>query len=126
MFFGSFAVLSFIAVGTEESLEWNANPFNGVFGGFSLYHGRLFVLLYLAVICNCIGTMGIVRSMEYFDTVIIAVATLTEPLLASLIAFAFHAGLLPGPLGWVGNVLVVLGTLAVVYPSMDKGHSSAH
>lgn len=58
--------------------------------------------------------------MEYFDNVIIAVATLMEPLLASLIAYAFHAGLLPGPLGWFGNVLVVVGTLAVVYPSMGK------
>jgi hypothetical protein len=32
--------------------------------------------------------------MEYFDNVVIAVATLMEPLLASLIAFVFHAGLL--------------------------------
>lgn len=126
MFFGSLAVLSFIAAVSEQGLEWNADPYNGVFGGFNLFHGRIFVLLYLAVICNCIGTMGFVRSMEYFDNVVIAVATLMEPLLASLIAFVFHAGLLPGPLGWIGNVLVVLGTLAVVYPSMGKGNSSMH
>ncbi len=126
MFFGSFSVLIFIATSTEEGFEWNTNPYNGVFGGFSLFHGRIFVLLYLAVICNCIGTMGFVRSMEYFDNVIIAVATLMEPLLASLIAFVFHAGLLPGTLGWIGNALVVVGTLAVVYPSMGKGNSSMH
>jgi hypothetical protein len=59
--------------------------------------------------------------MEYFDNVIIAVATLMEPLLASFIAYMFHAGLLPGPLGWFGNALVVCGTLAVVYPSMGGG-----
>lgn len=33
----------------------------------------------------------------------------------------------PGPLGWLGNLLVVIGTLAVVYPSMGKGGSqNAH
>lgn len=32
--------------------------------------------------------------MEHFDTLVIAVGTLMEPLMASLIAFAFHAGLL--------------------------------
>ena len=32
--------------------------------------------------------------MGYFDNVVIAVATLMEPLMASLIAFACHAGLL--------------------------------
>ena len=33
-------------------------------------------------------------AMEYFDNIVIAVATLMEPLMASLIAFACHAGLL--------------------------------
>lgn len=86
--------------------------------------------------------------MEHFDNVVIAVATLMEPLMASLIAFAAHAGLLvscyemlqflllihshrtyptpfhcslqPGLLGWFGNFLVVVGTLGVVYPSVGK------
>jgi hypothetical protein len=69
----------------------------------------------------CLIILLVHIAMEYFDNVIIAVATLMEPLLASMIAYAFHAGLLPGPLGWFGNALVVLGTLAVVYPSMGKG-----
>jgi hypothetical protein len=64
--------------------------------------------------------------MEFFDNVVIAVATLMEPLMASLIAYIFHAGLLPGPLGWVGNFLVVVGTLTVVYPSLGKGGSAMH
>jgi drug/metabolite transporter (DMT)-like permease len=126
MFFGSFMVLLFIALTDGEHLEWSMDPHIGVFGGFSTYLGRIFILLYLAVVCNCLGTMGIVRAMEYFDNVVIAVATLMEPLLASLIAFAFHAGLLPGPLGWLGNILVVAGTLAVVYPSMNKKDTTIH
>jgi drug/metabolite transporter (DMT)-like permease len=124
MFFGSLMVLLCIALTDGERLEWNMDPHVGVFGGFSTYNERILVLLYLALVCNCLGTMGIVRAMEYFDNVVIAVATLMEPLLASLIAYAFHAGILPGLLGWFGNVLVVLGTLAVVYPSMNKKDST--
>lgn len=63
---------------------------------------------------------GFVRAMMYFDTIIIAVATLLEPMIATLIAFAIGVGNLPGALGWLGNLLVVLGTLGVVYPSLDK------
>ena len=58
---------------------------------------RLPILLYMAVVVNMIGTMGFVRAMQYFDNVVIAVATLMEPLLASLIAFGCHAGLLVSP-----------------------------
>jgi drug/metabolite transporter (DMT)-like permease len=127
MFFESFSVLAFIGADSEEGLEWTVNPYDGVFSEFSLFHGRILALLYLAVVCNMVGTMGFVRSMEYFDNVVIAVlATLMEPLLASVIAFIFHAGLLPGPLGWFGNFVVVAGTLTVVYPSLGKGGSSMH
>mmetsp|Transcript_8142 Transcript_8142/g.20450 ORF Transcript_8142/g.20450 Transcript_8142/m.20450 type:complete len:592 (+) Transcript_8142:171-1946(+) len=128
LFSGSFLVLLYISLtdGTE-SLDWSTDPYTGVFGwlDISKEHHRLPVVLHLAVIVNMIGTMGFVRAMKYFENVVISVATLMEPLLASLIAYAFQIGLLPGPLGWVGNVLVIVGTLGVVYPSMGKGGSSS-
>jgi drug/metabolite transporter (DMT)-like permease len=64
--------------------------------------------------------MGFVRAMQYFDNIIISVATLLEPMAATLIAFALGVGELPGTMGWTGNCLVAIGTLAVVYPSIDK------
>jgi len=128
LFSGSFLVLLYISLtdGTE-SLDWSTDPYTGVFGwlDISKEHHRLPVVLHLAVIVNMIGTMGFVRAMKYFENVVISVATLMEPLLASLIAYAFQIGLLPGPLGWVGNVLVIVGTLGVVYPSMGKGGSGS-
>jgi len=128
LFSGSFLVLLYISLtdGTE-SLDWSTDPYTGVFGWLdvSKEHHRLPVVLHLAVIVNMIGTMGFVRAMKYFENVVISVATLMEPLLASLIAYAFQIGLLPGPLGWVGNVLVIVGTLGVVYPSMGKGGSGS-
>jgi drug/metabolite transporter (DMT)-like permease len=67
--------------------------------------------------------------MQYFANLIIAVATLLEPLIATIIAFILGVGLLPGPLGWLGNLVVVIGTLGVVIPSINNkegGASSAH
>ncbi len=126
MFFGSFLVLFYIALTDGHNLEFSMNPYIGIFGWLDISKGRLPILIYLAIVVNILGTMGFVRAMEYFDTVVIAVATLMEPLMASLIAVAFHAGLLPGPVGWVGNFLVVAGTLGVVYPSIGKGSGGMH
>lgn len=120
MFLGSFMMLAYIALADGEKLEFSMDPYIGVFGWLDISKGRLPVLIYLAVVVNIMGTMGFVRAMAFFDNVVIAVATLMEPLMASLIAFAFHAGLLPGPMGWLGNFLVVAGTLGVVYPSVGK------
>jgi drug/metabolite transporter (DMT)-like permease len=64
--------------------------------------------------------MAFVRAMQYFDNIIISVATLLEPMLATLIAVALGVGELPGTMGWIGNGLVAIGTLAVVYPYLDK------
>jgi len=96
------------------------DPHTGLFGWLTTHGHHVYVLLYISIVCNVMGTMGFVRAMKYFDTIIIAVATLLEPLTATLIAFVVGVGQLPGMLGWSGNALVVAGTLAVVYPSLDK------
>ena len=56
---------------------------------------------------------GFVRAMQYFDNIIIAVATLLEPMIATLIAVAIGVGELPGLLGWMGNLLVVVAVAVV-------------
>ncbi|KAL3914737.1 MAG: hypothetical protein SGARI_008347, partial [Bacillariaceae sp.] len=120
MFLGSLMVLAYLVMNPHEEVTFDTDPYHGILGGFDVSHHRLEVLAYLAIIVNVGGSMGMIQAMQHFDTIIIAVATLMEPLAASLIAFACNAGLLPGPLGWLGNLLVVMGTLAVVYPSMVK------
>ena len=60
MMFGSFFILAFMAFNSDKQpIEWNANPFNGVFGWLNIH--RLPILIYLALVCNFIGTMGFVR-----------------------------------------------------------------
>jgi drug/metabolite transporter (DMT)-like permease len=126
MFVGSIMVLTYLSINPHEELSFDMDPYHGVFGGFSTTHHRFAVMAYLAIVVNMVGSMGFIRAMEFFDTVVIAVATLIEPLTASFIAYAFNAGLLPGPLGWVGNCLVFVGTLMVVYPSMGRAEKGMH
>ena len=69
--------------------------------------------------------MGYVRSMQYFDNLIISVATLTEPLVASFMAVGLGIGTFPQRIGWIGNALVAAGTVAVVYPGSSWSNSSS-
>ena len=121
MFCGSFLVLLYILMDDDLEVELSFDPNIGMFGWWNW--SRVPILIYLAVVVNLVGTLGFVRAMAFFDTMIIAIATLAEPMLASFIAHAFGIGNLPGYLGWVGNTFVACGTLAVVYPSMHSGKS---
>jgi len=125
MVLGSFVVLTFMLV-IGIPLSVSNDPYIGLFGWMTLKENRFYVLLVIAILVNMMGTMGFVRAMQYFENVVIAVATLLEPLMATLIAYALGVGGLPGMLGWAGNVLVVLGTLGVVYPSVNSHGASAH
>lgn len=125
MFCGSFLVLLFMLV-TGVDIQWNNDPYHGIVGWANLFHHRILVLSYIALICNVVGTMGFVRAMKHFENLVIAVATLLEPMIATLIAVAMGVGELPGPMGWVGNLMVIIGTLGVIYPSVQKGDDLGH
>lgn len=119
MIFGSLLILSFMLVGGLH-ITFSRDPYHGVFGWLTDVDHHVYVLLYIALVCNVCGTMGFVRAMQFFDNIIIAVATLLEPMIATMIAYIVGVGDLPGAQGWAGNALVALGTLAVVYPSLNK------
>jgi drug/metabolite transporter (DMT)-like permease len=92
-FVGSIMILIYLAINPHEEVSFSVDPFHGVFGGFDVSHHRLEVLAYLAIVVNVVGSMGFIRAMQHFDTIIVAVGTLMEPLAASFIALTCHAGL---------------------------------
>jgi len=47
-----------------------------------------------------------------------------EPVVAAFTAVAMGVGVLPGLEGWIGNVLVILGTLAVLYPTIERSNAA--
>jgi drug/metabolite transporter (DMT)-like permease len=121
---GSFIVLSFMAI-MHEQITFDNHPYHGLFGWVNWRPDRLPVELWIVFVVSLIGTMGFIRALMYFDSIVIAVATLLEPMTASIIATIAHVGVLPGPQGWVGNLLVILGTFGVVYPSATKEAASS-
>lgn len=125
MICGSFLVLIFM-ICSDLNISFSADPYQGLFGWMAWRPDRILVEIWIVVVCNVLGTMGFVKAMASFENIIIAVATLLEPMIASFIAFELKVGLLPGPLGWIGNALVMMGTFGVVYPSVNKGGGGGH
>lgn len=113
-------VLAHLA-GIEVTLDRHVD--HGAFGWINWEFDRLPLELVMVLSCQFLGALGYIRCMHYFSTLVISVATLMEPVVAELTAVALGVGDLPGWMGWVGNLLVILGTLAVVYrpSSSDKG-----
>lgn len=64
--------------------------------------------------------MGYVKAFKYFSSIVIAVAALLEPVVAAFTATAMGVGVLPGVEGWIGNMFVIAGTLAVLYPTTPQ------
>jgi drug/metabolite transporter (DMT)-like permease len=116
MFLGSHMILFYMWC-TNDPFTHDADIDHGIYGWIHTDFDRLPVELCVVFICNLCGTMGYVRAFKYFSSVIIAVAALLEPVTATLLAIVLHVGVFPGWLGCIGNVMVIVGTLMVIYPS---------
>ena len=102
------------------------DPDHGMFCWLNWRWDWLLTEIQIVLVCSMMGTMGFVWAMHHFDNLIIAVATLMEPMVASLIAFGVGVGELPSLTGWIGNLLVAAGTIAIVYPSVHSGGGGGH
>lgn len=95
----------------------------GLWGFMNARYDRLPLEMFMVIVCNLIGSMGYLRSTKYFDNLVISVATLMEPVVASSLAYLMGVGLLPGFLGCVGNLFVAMGTVLVINPVATKKES---
>jgi len=120
MFVGCLLCLVFQILVLREHVTFDANPVTGIFGFIAPQFDRLPVELVIVIVCNCGGTLGYIRAMQFFEPLIISVAGLMEPVTAEFLSFWFGVSLLPGWMGWLGNALVACGTLAVVWPTDNK------
>lgn len=125
MAIGSTLVLfSIMVLGIEHSFDRDSE--HGIFGWMNLSSDRLPLEIIMVTVCNILGAMGYIRALHYFDNLVITVAALMEPIVAELTAAALGVGSLPGVLGWVGNVMVLVGTIGVVLPSLDTKSGASH
>lgn len=112
-------LLAYIIV-SGQSYEVSTDEDIGIFGWMSLRKDRLLLELYIAVICNGVGTTGYVAIMKYFDPVVVAMVMLMEPVVALFQGMAVGVATLPGWITWLGNAVVVSGSVIVIWSGSKK------
>lgn len=125
MVISSFITLSFIVL-TGEDISFSRDIHIGMLGFLHTRYDRLPLEMVMVVICNLTGSMGYLKSTIYFDNLVISVATLMEPVVASVLACVLGVGVLPGFLGLVGNIFVAMGTVLVINPRGAKKETLTH
>ena len=113
-----FMLVSIIVAGEEFSL--GMDPIHGIWGWLNRMPDRLPLELYMALVCNCLGTTGYIAVMKYFEPVVPATVMLMEPVVGSLLGVVTGTASLPGLQTWIGNVIVGLGTFIVIYSGSSK------
>jgi drug/metabolite transporter (DMT)-like permease len=107
-------------VTSGEFFTWDMHPNHGIFGWLRLEHDRLFLDLYMAIICNCIGTTGYIAVMKYFEPIVPASVMLMEPVVGSLLGVLAGTATMPGAQTWIGDAIVAAGTFLVIYSGAKK------
>ena len=69
MGFGAILLVPYIYF-TGEDITFDMDPVHGVFGWLNLQADRLPLELYMALVCNCLGTTGYIAVMKYFDPIV--------------------------------------------------------
>ena len=117
----SVMLLIYIIVCSGQDYEFSFDSKVGLAGWVHpLQADRLPLELYIAIVCNGIGTMGYIAIMKYFDPVVVSMVMLMEPIVATFIGMAVGVSTLPGLVTWIGNAVVVLGSIMVIYTGSKK------
>ena len=61
------SLLGFVLFQNASAITFDRHPVHGLFGWINWESDRLPLELYMAVVCNCLGTMGYIAVMKYFD-----------------------------------------------------------
>lgn len=111
-------LVTMLAMGEELSLSTDVH--HGLLGWINPVPDRLFIALYLVLVCDLMGTMGYISVMKYFDPIVISVVCLLEPIVATAMGIVVGVDAIPGALTFVGATLVIGGTLMVIATQSEK------
>lgn len=114
MWISSIFMLGYMILAGED-IRLSSHPNFGLWGWTNLSADRLPLEMYLAIVCNVLGTTGYVAVMKYFEPVVVSTVMLMEPVLGALMGVAAGLDPLPGLQTWVGNAVVTVGIVLVVW-----------
>lgn len=121
-FISSFFVLAFMII-TNEPVSFSLHPDHGLFGWMDPALNRLPLELFMAVVINVVGTLGYIAVLKYFDSIVVSVIMLMEPVVGVFIGILVGVDSLPGAQTWTGAAIVTLGSGLVVYAGSTKTES---
>ena len=114
MFTSSIFVLLYMIL-TKEPMSFSNQVDYGLWGWTNSQWNRLPLELYLAIVCNIMGTTGYIAVMKYFEPIVVSTVMLSEPVLGALMAALVGSDPLPGLQTWIGNIVVAVGIFLVVW-----------
>jgi len=120
----SIYICLYIVLFSGEQWELSMHPHIGLIGWMQPTMDRLPLELYLAIICNIAGTTGYVIALKYFDPVVVSMVMLSEPAVAALQSFAAGVAPLPGLQTWIGDAVVVVGSVMVISSGVQKSDAT--
>lgn len=80
--------------------------------------------LALALIAGLLGHTGLNTCLRYISPLTISTSVTLEPLIGSLIGWAFFGSGVPGTWTWVGGPVLVLGVILVILGGRDVGNTN--
>ena len=108
-FLASVFMALYIALYSGQEYEVSFDSRIGVFGWVNMQADRLPLEIYMAIICNGVGTLGYIAIMKYFDPVVVAMVMLMEPIVATLLGLALGVSTFPSWVTWAGDGVVMVG-----------------
>lgn len=103
-----------------ESFSISMDRNIGLFGWMNPTSDRLPITLYVVLVGNMIGSMGFIGVLKYFDPIVVSVAMLMQPVVASTLGVVLGLSAFPNLLTCIGSGVVLFGTLLVILSSKQK------
>lgn len=119
MFLGSLCLMIYMTI-VGEAYTLGMDIDIGLFGWLHLGFDRLPLEMFMAIVCNCMGTTGYIAVMKYFEPIVPASVMLMEPVVGSLLGTLSGATALPGMQTWMGDAVVAAGTFLVIWSGAKK------
>eukprot|EP00956_Cyclotella_meneghiniana_P012935 scaffold18488_cov59-Cyclotella_meneghiniana.AAC.10 len=117
--YASVAVLLYM-IFMDRPYKISTDPTIGLFGWVNLKMDRLPLELWMAIVCNLLGTTGYIAIMKYFDPVVVSMVMLMEPIVASVMGAICGVSSLPSLMTWAGDGVVVVGSILVILSGSKK------